>query len=350
MVQTKEKLQVTRESIKDLRAQLRAAGVFKKPEGRQWVQMCVFLGLFLGITAIQLAFPVWYVVLPLIPLQALVVAPAAMHGHDGAHRALSENNNRNRLMMFIAFPLLAGLSATWWRWKHNGPHHAHPNVVSDDKTDPDIVFWPFATTKEQHDASGPLAKMFQRNVQHWFFWPLTSFVHFRMRGQGVAHAIRHLKNKGAEADVIIDLVLMAVHFTLFLVVPSLFFGFLPVLGVYLLLWGMVSMLLSFIFIPAHVGLPILKGYDDFFSVQLASSRNYRPPRGMRWLFVGLEYQIEHHLFPTIPYRNLPKTAEIVQKWAEDRGLPYRTMSWFEGMADSTRFLSRSWSVPSKDSP
>jgi fatty acid desaturase len=166
-----------------------------------------------------------------------------------------------------------------------------------------------------------------------------------MRGKSFAHLFREIRKQGPSVATGLELLALVSHFTLWLVVPSLFFSFLPVLGVYLAVWGGVSLCLALIFIPAHVGMPVVTSYPDFVTLQMSSSRNYRPPRGLRWFCVGLQYQIEHHLFPTIPYIHLPLASEHARAWAAARGLPYRELTWLEGLRDSTRFLSQAWRTP-----
>src|SRR6185437_15758791 len=93
-----------------LRAELRAAGVFEHVELRSWIKLA---GLIAGLAACLVAIAwggVWIAV-PLVPVAALCATSAAMTGHEGSHRSLSESPTRNALMVMIAFPLLSGLSA-----------------------------------------------------------------------------------------------------------------------------------------------------------------------------------------------------------------------------------------------
>ena len=335
---------VSREDARELRKRLQRAGVFERREGAAWMAFIGLLAVFALLTAVQISGPLWLAVL-IVPLQGLVLTPAAMHGHDGVHRAHSKRAWSNDLIGFLAFPLLGGLGAVYWRMKHNGAHHVHPNLITEDKSDPDMNMWPLATSRFAHDRSGPVRRLFQRTIQGYAFWPITMFMAPMMRVLSFVYLARYVRKKGVDRTVKLDLLCLAAHYTLWLLVPSLFFGFWPVLGVYLGAWAVVSVMLAVIFAPGHIGLPVVYDHGDFWSLQLQTTRNLKLPRGFGWYFVGLNYQIEHHLFQNIAAQQLPRAAPIVRQWCEEHGLPYYEATLGEGLAAVTRFLHDSWDTP-----
>lgn len=339
-------LTIERTDVRDLRKRLRKAGVFDKDEGKQFRRFAGYSFATLLVFGLLIAAPAVWMQVALVPLIGLLLTPAVMHGHDGAHRSLSKNNTINKWMESLAFGVMGGMSTSWWRMKHNGPHHTHPNLISDERSDPDIMLYPFATAQADYERSGPAIRFFQKYVQKWVFWPATSQVHFRMRGQSVVFLAKGIAKDGFKREYQIEVLQLLGHVVLFIGLPSLFMGILPTLAVYLGVWSTVSLLLSIIFIPAHVGLPIQSECEDFWGSQIEGSRNYSAPKWAEWICVGLQYQIEHHLFPTIPYTQLPRAADIVKQWAEEKGIPYKSMGWGSALADSTRFMGRAWSVPS----
>lgn len=339
-------LTIERTDIRDLRKRLRKAGVFDKDEATQFRRFAGYSVAAAAFFVAMLLVPSWPLKVLCIPIIGLLITPAVMHGHDGAHQSLSKNKKLNKWMESMAFGVMGGMSTSWWRHKHNGPHHTHPNLISDERADPDIQLYPFATAEADYTRSGPLIQFFQKHIQQWVFWPATSQVHIRMRAQGLLFLAKRIRDNGLKSDSVLELVQLGLHFGIFLVLPSLVLGILPAIAVYVGIWSVVSLLLSIIFIPAHVGLPIQSQCDDFWGSQIEGSRNYEAPKWAEWLCVGLQYQIEHHLFPTIPYTQLPRAAEIVKAWAAEKNIPYQSMSWGSALADSTRFMGRAWSVPS----
>lgn len=334
-------LVVDKADVRILRQRLKDAGLFERREGRAWIKFFALVSVFLGLVAIQLMSP-WWVAIGLIPLQALIMTPAAMHGHDGVHRSHSKNGWSNDLMGLLAFPFMGGLGVTFWMMKHNRNHHVHTNLISEAKVDPDIDMFPVVTTKWQYEKSGPLRRFFARNLQALVFWPMTPLLSVQLRVLTFVWTARYIKEKGFERMVVLDLLALAGHYTVWLVIPSLIWGPLPVIAYYCAMWGIVGLLLGLIFAPAHMGMPIVKDYGDFYALQLQTCRNMTMPKWLSWFFVGLDYQVEHHLFQNMPAMQLQHAAPIVKQWAEERGLPYHHLPVGAAVADTTRWLARCW--------
>ena len=129
-------LTIERADVRDLRKRLRKAGIFDKDEAKQFRRFSAYSMATLGVLGLLIAAPAVWMQVALVPLIGLLLTPAVMHGHDGAHRSLSKNNSINKWMESLAFGLMGGMSTSWWRWKHNGPHHTHPNLISEDRSDP----------------------------------------------------------------------------------------------------------------------------------------------------------------------------------------------------------------------
>src|SRR5207302_1546204 len=131
-----------------LRAELRAAGVFEFRELRSWLELAG-LGLVLAACLVGLAHFGYLGALFLIPVAGVTCTTIAMYGHGASHRAVSKSPVRNALLVYLAFPLFSGLSALYWRNKHDRLHHGHPNVEG---VDPDIRPFPFASSRGEHEA------------------------------------------------------------------------------------------------------------------------------------------------------------------------------------------------------
>jgi len=121
-------------SLKSLKEEVRAAGLMERCEARSWGKFSFFLTIVGGLLTAHVLLPLWASIL-LVPVTGWFSATMAMMGHEGSHRGLSTNAFRNRLMYHLTFPVFGGVSAKYWHWKHDGKHHAYPNVL---EVDPDI--------------------------------------------------------------------------------------------------------------------------------------------------------------------------------------------------------------------
>jgi fatty acid desaturase len=324
--------------IKALRREAKAAGVYKRHELRSWLKFLFLLTVAAGIIAVQVASPLWLAAL-LVPVCAWFITGAVMIGHEGGHKALSKNNTRNSLMLHLAFPIMGGLGAQYWKYKHNVKHHAYPNVQGED---PDILLWPMACTSEVHAKAGPAQKFFQRHLQGAAFWPLTMLLPVSMRGSSFIYLYRRIKERGMDREVAVDLFSLSMHYILWLVVPSFFVGFGAAFAFWFVTWAFVGLYLAMIFAPAHMGLPIYRDHHDPWLLQLETTRNLRLPKIISFFFIGLDYQVEHHLFPRVPHQNMALARDVVRAWTARHGIQHLEVSYWEGFKDVTRFMNDGW--------
>jgi fatty acid desaturase len=278
----------------------------------------------------------------LIPIAAVFATTVAMFGHEGSHRSFSASPRRNALLNHLTFPLLTGLSAQYWRAKHDGAHHGHPNVFAED---PDVGLWPMTTNQQSHLQCGPFRRWFQRNLQGWAFWPLTLMLPTMMRFSSLQHLYRSARKHGITGNWLADVACLVAHYSLWLVMPTLIWGFAPTILVYMAMWTIVGGLLALIFAPAHIGLPIVVEQNNDWQHQFETTRNLRLPRVLRFFFVGLDYQVEHHLFPKIPHQELPRAEAIVKAWCERVGITHLDIGYGEAVVSVTRFLRDAWKTP-----
>jgi fatty acid desaturase len=104
--------------------------------------------------------------------------------------------------------------------------------------------------------------------------------------------------------------------------------------------GLFGIYLGCTFAPNHKGMPTLTGDDrpDFLRRQVLTSRNVRGGRFIDALLGGLNYQIEHHLFPSMPTPNLRRAQPIVRAYCERLGLSYECTGLFDSYARALRHL------------
>lgn len=325
--------------LSSLRAELRLAGVFESREAASWLKMGV---LFTGLIASFVG--LWYfgpwAALVAIPLAGIFGTAIAMFGHEGSHKSFSSNPKRNTLVQYLTFPLFSGLGALYWREKHDRLHHGHPNV---ENVDPDIRPFPFASSTKGHQQSSKTEQWIQRNLQSWAFWPATALLSIGMRKSSIIHLVKvHPKKHGYDAMWWADLGCQVAHYTLWMVIPSLIWGPLVGVGVYMGTWAVVGVLLALIFLPAHVGLPILEEQNHDWMHQVETTRDLALPKLVSYFFIGLDYQVEHHLFPKIPHMNLPRAQAITAEWCKRHNVGYLQEPYLDALMDSARFMATAY--------
>jgi fatty acid desaturase/RNA polymerase-interacting CarD/CdnL/TRCF family regulator len=325
--------------IRDLRSELTASGVFEHRTARTWAKLATLLVAF-GVMLALVALLPWWCALWLVPLAAIPAVSAAMIGHEAAHGSFSSSKLLNEIVVHFTFPLFGGLGAQHWKHKHNHLHHGHPNVVG---RDPDVNVWPMALSSAEHDASGRFRRWLQRTWQGHLFWPLTLLLAYTMRYESWRYIFVKVREGRVDRALVLDATCLLGHYTLWLGVPMFFVGPLPVLLVYGGLWTTAGLLLALIFAPAHIGMPVLhRDRSRGWEMQLDTTRNLAMPRWLSWFFVGLDFQVEHHLFPRIPHQNLLQASRIVEPWCERVGAPYQRIDYGSSICQVTRHVRLSW--------
>ncbi len=308
----------------ELKAELDRAGLFVHQPAKVYGKFVLLALVTAGFFALTILAGPWWLKVP--PFLAGLVASIAlvMIGHDAGHGAVSPRQGVNDLLGYLAFPVAGGMSLTYWKYKHNTLHHSYPNVIH---KDPDTEVYPFAFSREQR-AKGGLARFIQAH-QGLFFWPLTALTTFAMRLDGVKFLFGRGRRLAPARDRALDLAAIVLHHLLWLAVPVLAFH-LPLLHVALfyVAWSMGSgLLLAAIFMPAHMVLPLFRTYDENFVLQLRTTQNLRTNRLFSFLMIGLDHQLEHHLFQRMSHLSAKRAAPIVRAFCARRGLPYFEQDW-----------------------
>jgi|TARA_B110000908_G_scaffold133352_1_gene157233 fatty acid desaturase len=333
--------------LADLRKKLKEENLLDKPTSKSWTKVIILFVIVFALCTAHLYLPLGFGLL-LIPITALFATTLAMTGHEGVHSSACRSKLGNTSLAALVFPLFAGFSMEYWREKHNMKHHAHPNVVN---KDPDIQIWPFILSQEEYKTSGPLRRFFQRNLQGWTFWPISLIVGHLMRLDGLKYIalkpFKSKKNKRITKIWLLDTILIIAHFALWIALP-IFAGlsWQVTLGFYALLWGLVGTYLTAIFIVGHAGRPIITEYDQNWRLQIETARRIKFGPIGSFFFVGLDYQIEHHMLPALSHFNLPKAAPLVKEYAEERGWEYQEMGFLQALWESTTHLHYAWKTPS----
>jgi fatty acid desaturase len=269
---------------------------------------------------------------------AVVFGQIGFLAHDAGHRQIFATRRGNDLVGIVLANLAVGLGYGFWLDNHNR-HHAHPNQ---DGKDPDINFGALAFTAAQAGGRGRIARHAYR-YQAYFFFPLLLLTAF---GLHVDSAVYLAGPAGRHR--VWERLLFAAHVAGYIGV--VFWVLSPVkAAVFILLQqGLVGLYLGASFAPNHKGMPILDAHDqsDFLRRQVLTSRNVRGGRLVDLALGGLNYQIEHHLFPSMPRPNLHHAQPIIRRFCHQHGLTYCETSLTDSYAQTLRHLHSVGSNPS----
>ena len=181
-----------------------------------------------------------------------------------------------------------------------------------------------------------------RNVQRLVFryqaYLLIPMLFFEAAGLH-ASSIRTVTRPGCRQRTR-EAMLLAAHFAAYL--GAVFFVLPPVKAVVFILvqQGLFGFYLGCSFAPNHKGMPVLAASDktDFLRRQVLTSRNVRGGWLTDFALGGLNYQIEHHLFPSMPRPNLRRAQALVAAFCADRGVPYARTSLLGSYGQALRHL------------
>ncbi|WP_461145676.1 fatty acid desaturase family protein [Salinifilum aidingensis] len=258
-----------------------------------------------------------------------VFTQLAFIGHDAGHRQIFRTRRANDVVGHV-HGCLTGISYGWWVGKHRR-HHANPNH---EDADPDIDIQALAFTSEQSRTKRGVHRWMAK-YQAFLFLPLLTLegiaLHVRsaraVLGQQVkAHRVETALLTGHVAGYLASvlLVLSPIKAVAFIALHQ------AVWGVYM----------GCAFAPNHKGMPVLSPTEqrDFLRKQVLTSRNIRGSRFVDFLLGGLNYQIEHHLFPSMPRPNLRHAQRIVREHCASRGVLYSQCGLFHSYALVLRHL------------
>jgi fatty acid desaturase len=305
----------------DLLRTVRELGLFRRRQGYYFTRIGIVGGALLGVVAGMIVLGNTWHQLWLAGALALVLVQVAFLSHDSAHRQIFHSNARNDWTARILAGCILGMSASWWRSKHN-KHHAAPNQTD---RDPDVQLKVLAFTPEAVVERGPIGRWLAAR-QGWFFFPLLT-----LEGVGLhASSLRHLLRKDAGRADRIDAIVVAARITAY--VAALYVLLPPgkataFLGLQLAVFGVC---LGAAFAPNHKGMPIVPAGSklDFLRRQVLMSRNIRGGILTDFAMGGLNYQIEHHLFPSMPRPTLRRVQPIVREYCELQGIAYSEVGLF----------------------
>jgi linoleoyl-CoA desaturase len=266
--------------------------------------------------------------------------------HDGGHAAVSRHRGVNRLMAHSLD--LVGGSSYLWHWKHGVLHHNYSNITGHDT---DIALGVLARFTPHQP------RYAHQRWQHWYIWLLYGLMaikwhfldDFRTLLTGRIGPHRIPRPRGADLAWLVTCKLGFV--TMAFVIPLLLHPVGVVAVVYVLFAVVVGLALSVVFQMAHcveeAAFPAVaagaQSVENAWAVhQVQTTVNFcGGNKAVTWLLGGLNYQIEHHLFPDISHCNYPGISALVKDTCREFGIAYgEHASFWSGVRSHVRWLRR----------
>jgi len=313
----------------ELRREVTSAAFLERRTGWYATRIAVNLGLLAGgWTAFVLLGNSWWQIATAAFL-AVMFTQVAFVGHDAGHRQILTGRRGNDAVGLLHGNVLIGLSYGWWVAKHNR-HHSHPNQVG---RDPDIAVGAFVFTAADARRRHGWARWLTLH-QAYLFFPILLLEGLNLH---VASARELAGRRGRPAAA--EAALLLVHLAAYLTVVCLVLSPVKAVTFVLVHQALFGLYMGCAFAPNHKGRPIVTDDGlDFLRRQALTARNVRGGRVNDLVFGGLNYQIEHHLFPSMPRPNLGRAQPLVRAFCQAHGVDYREDSALGSYHQALRHL------------
>ncbi len=314
----------------ELATEIRMLGLLRPRPGFYAVLLAVDLvALAAVVSGMLLLRDSWWAVL-LAPVLAVVSTQIAFFGHDAGHRQITRRRVVSDALGLLSGNLLNGLSWTWWIAKHNA-HHARPNDLD---TDPDVRAGALVFDARQAVGRRGVPGWLTRH-QAWLFFPLLTLEAMNLH----LSSVLALTRRGARHRVL-EAVLIGLHVVGYVSLLAVALTWQQAVVFVVVHQAVFGVYLGCSFAPGHKGMPVLskEQSEDPLLRQVLTSRNVRGGVFVDYALGGLNYQIEHHLFPSMPRANLRQAQRVVHRFCERRGVAYQETSAWSSYAAVLRHL------------
>lgn len=268
----------------------------------------------------------WLAVVECMTLGGVIAGIGFNVMHDGAHGSFSKYKWVNHLAAF-SLNILGG-SSFMWNMKHNIIHHAYTNI---DGVDDDIDIQPWLRMSLEQK------KYPMHKYQHMYFWFLYSMLYILWIF--VLDYQKYFKRrigpmplkKMSLYDHFVFWSFKFLHYFMFIGLPIYLVGFLPWLTGFLICTLVAGFVISIVFQLAHTvehtEFPVAgsnsKMPDEWAVHQIKTTANFATRNKLiSWLIGGLNFQIEHHLFPKISHVHYPAISQIIRQACQEYGIQY----------------------------
>jgi len=315
---------------------------------QMYVKTFLILSWFFGSYAFLVFGPVsWWTVIPASASLGLSMAAIGFSiQHDGSHRAYSRFSIVNKLAA-VSLDMLGG-SSYYWARKHNVIHHTYANITGHDD---DIELGLLGRLSPHQRRIGI------HRLQHFYLWILYGFISIKwqfyddfrdlLRGRIGVHSV--VRPSGKELAIFVA---GKVFFLIMgVTVPLMLHSWWHVLAVYMGVSFFQGVTLSIVFQMAHcveeaafpMPEPTSGRMSSSFAIhQIETTVDFaHRNRLLSWFVGGLNYQIEHHLFPQICHIHYRDLSPLVKETCQEFGVRYNVHKTFRsGVASHYRWLRR----------
>lgn len=301
---------------------------------RTLAKLALLLPLFGGALWLSWVATSWLALCIAYVALALLLAQFAFIGHDAGHGSISRRAAVNRAFGQLSMTIITGLAFDEWI----GRHREHHQFCQDETRDPDMAVAAVASLTEASTRGKPALGRFMTRTQGWHIWLLSFFF---------GHSQRHLSQVGVITKLWayrLDAAVLLAHFALWFGIPCVVLGvpFTTALLAYIVPLTLLGPYLAAIFWVNHIGMPLIRKVENFsfFEHQVVTSRTITNPPAWDWLFGGLNFQIEHHLFPQVSSARLPAVQAIVQAHFSRNRIAYHGLTWWQAVKFIAAHLHR----------
>jgi len=266
-------------------------------------------------------------------------------GHEIVHGASFNNQKVAKLWGYLFADIIAGVSSRNWANKHNLYHHENTNIKNEgDWADGDV---PEIETLKKMIAG---KKYRLAIVPFLFFFSFIGWVYFLdvYRIAFLKDFVTKNKSFLSTSDRLFSVLTKLIHGSIFILLPVYIFGTMNGLLFSSLFYFIEANFLFMSFIVAHINEDVtffndfnsIKNSHSWEEVQILSSANFSMEnRILTKILGGLNYQIEHHLFPQINPCYYPEISNIVQQWCKENNIKYvKYSNWTQAIASVIKFI------------
>lgn len=271
-------------------------------------------------------------------------------GHDGGHNSVTHVRDLDFRIGMVTGNLLTGISVGWWKKSHN-THHTVTNSI---EHDPDIQHLPaFAINEKYFDSilskyhdwrlTFDRVAKFLVSYQHFLYLPIMAFARFNLYAQSVLYVAGFNSHNHTVNGRLVEAISLAGFFGwltwLCLMLPSA----LHIL-VFLILSHNVAGLLHVQITISHFSMDVYEGVafkdddESWLHTQVATTMDVDCPSWLDWFHIGLQFQLEHHLFPRVPRHNLRMLQGLIIEFCKKHNLQHVNLPWSEAIIRTLRHM------------
>lgn len=317
-------------------------GLLKKTPGFYIKRLIIITVLSLiawgGVIALGTLTPFWVGVGVSVAVAAFLGILGAQYGfiaHEASHRQVFEKHSTNEWAGRILANLFAGLSYGFWIRKHNR-HHNKPNQIN---YDPDINIRVLSFTPESLNEKKGVEKILSKN-QGWLFPFLLFFTGFDLLLDSIVSVLK--KNSPVQFKVFEFACMVVRQVTPFIIFFLAFGNVFVAAGLWMVMMMSFGFFMGIAFAPNHKGMPLVPegAKIGYFERQVLTSRNVKSNWFTDNFMGGLNFQVEHHLFPSMSRPNLHAAHKLVKEFCIEKGIVFTEMTMPQSYLVIVKYLNR----------